>query len=460
VALLIHAAPAGLPRLDEIRLDGATILLVVALSITAGVLVGVVPARRIAGGHPQESLKSGSLTLADSREARRVRESMVGVEVGLSTLLMVTAVLLVSSLAHVLRVPAGFATERVLTAQLDMPPTTYADAGARERFYQGLMDRLRAVPGVRTVGWTSVLPLDGQGSVTGIDVPGSAAKIAPQANYRPVSFDYFAAAGIPVLRGRPFSERDRGQHEVVISASVAERFWPGENPIGRSVVTQWGPSETDEVVGVVGDIHTVSLDAAPVMMVYVPEWFDEVRHLGVPQSAGFVVRTAVEERGLENVVRRVFYATDPTVPIVRLRSMRETVLESVAPRRFQTVMASGFAVVALVLASLGIYGVIAYSVEQRRRELGIRAAIGARLGDLSGMVLRQGMAPVSVGVVTGLAGSILTGRLIGSLLFGVGGSDPAVLAATAGMVLIVAAAACYVPARRATRIDPIAALRE
>jgi predicted permease len=459
LASLIHAAPAGLPRLDEIHLDGATILLVVALSITAGVVFGVVPAWRIASGHPQESLKAGSLTMADSREARRVRESMVGVEVGLSTLLVVTAALLVSSLAHVLRVRAGFATERVLTAQLDMP-IAYAEPGARERFYQGLVDRLRAVPGIRAVGWTSVLPLDGEESVTGIDVPGSTAKVAPQANYRPVSLDYFAAAGIPVLRGRAFSESDRGRHQVVISASAAERFWPGEDPIGRSVVTQWGPPETDDVVGVVGDIHTVSLDAAPVMMVYVPEWFDSVRHLGVPRSAGFVVRTAVDERGIENVVRGVIHAADPTVPIVRLRSMRETVSESVASRRFQTVVALGFALVALVLASLGIYGVIAYSVEQRRRELGIRAAIGARRADLRGMVLRQGMTPVLAGIATGLAGSVVTGRLLGSLLFGVGGTDPATLAATASAVLVVAAAACYVPARRATRIDPIVALRE
>jgi predicted permease len=451
VAWLVRAAPPGLPRLDEVHMDARVLWFAVLLSIFTGALFGVLPAWRMAKSDPLESLRSGSAAAGESGRARRLRETLIGLEVGLATLLLIVAGLLTSSLMHLVRIHAGFATENVLIADVDLPPDRYADPAARLHFYNALLDRLRALPGVRAAGWVHILPLEGEGSVTGIDVPPRPSPSPPPANYRAVSPDYFAAMGIPLIRGRTFHESDRGRKVVVVSESVAQRFWPGQDPIGRTCLTFWGPQEANEVIGVVGDIRTIRMDAPPVMMVYV---------LGDPrQSGGIVVRTSGQERSVAPAVRQAIHATDPEVPIVALRPMSELVSESVAPRRFQMLLALLFASCALLLASLGIYGVIAYSVEQRRRELGIRAALGAQVSALRRMVLRQGMTPALAGLVTGIGASILAGQLMESLLFGVSPLDPPTLAAVALVVLVVALAACYFPARRATKIDPMAALR-
>lgn len=394
-------------------------------------------------------MKSGGAAAGESRRSRRLRETLVGLEVGLSTLLLIVAGLLTSSLLHLLHVNTGFATDNVLTAEVSLPQR-YSEPATRAHFYDTLLDHLRALPGVRATGWVSVLPLEGERSVTGIDVPPRSSASPPLANYRVASPGYFTAAGIPLLHGRSFNESDRGRKVVVVSESVAKRFWPGQDPIGRTCLTEWGPEEANEVIGVVGDIRTVRLDTPPVMMVYV---------LGVPQSAGIVVRTSIAERGMAAAVRRAIHATDPEVPIVALRPMSEAVSDSVAPHRFQMLLALFFAFSALFLASLGIYGVIAYSVERRSRELGLRAALGARFSDLRLMVLRQGMIPVLAGLVAGVGVSVVSGRLIESLLFGVSPLDPPTLALVAFVVLMVSIAACYLPARQATQVDPMVALR-
>src|SRR5205823_2353421 len=281
------------------------------------------------------------------------------------------------------------------TADVDLPPQSYSDPVVRLHFYNALLDRIRALPGVRAAGWVGRLPLEGETQVTGIDVPPGGPWHYP-ANFRAASPEYFAAIGIPLLRGRIFNESDRGRNVVVVSESVAKHFWPGQDPIGRTCLTFWGPRKEEEVIGVVGDVRTAKLEAPPVMMAYVPDWFR------APQSAGIAVRASGDERGLASAVRQAIHATDPEVPIVALRSMPELVSESVAPRRFQMLLALLFAGSALFLASLGTYGVIAYSVEQRRRELGIRAALGAQFSDLRRMVLRQGMTPAVAGLVAGV----------------------------------------------------------
>jgi putative ABC transport system permease protein len=449
---LVQTAPAGIPRLDEIQMDARVLWFALLLSVATGILFGALPAWRMSRSDPQETLKSGGMAAGESLRARRLRESLIGLEVGLSTLLLIVAGLLTSSLFHLLRVNMGFTTEKVLTADVDLPPQSYTDASVRLHFYNTLLDRLRALPGVRAAAWVSILPLEGEGSVTGIDIPPGKSASPPLANYRRVSANYFTAMGIPLLRGRIFSEADRNRKVVVVSESVAERFWPGQDPIGRTCLTEWGPEEADQVIGVVGDIRTVKLDAPPVMVVYVPD-------MAAPQSACIVVRTSGEERGLASAVRQAIHATDPEVPIVALRPMSDLVSESVGPRRFQMLLALLFACSALLLASLGIYGVIAYSVEQRRHELGLRLALGAQLSDLRRMVLRQGMAPVVAGFLLGVAGSILAGRLIESLLFGVSPNDLPTLAVVAFVVVMVSLAACYFPARRATKVDPMVALR-
>jgi predicted permease len=453
---LVRVAPAGLPRLDEVRMDGRVLAFAVLLSALTSVLFGALPAWRMAKNDPQEALKSGGAGSGESRRARHLREGLIGLEVGLSTLLLIVAGLLISSLFHVLRVNMGFATEHVLTAEVDLPPQSYSAAATRVHFYNNLLDRVQALPDVHAAGWVSRLPLRGQTSVTGIDVP-PGAKVPPPANFRVASSGYFAAMGIPVIRGRIFRESDRGRNVVVVSESVAKRFWPGQNPVGRTCLAYWGPKKEEEVIGVVADIHTVKLDEPPVMMVYVPDWFAGMER--VPKSAGIAVRTSTEEAGMASALRAAIQATDPEVPVVALRPMSDIVSGSVAPRRFQMFLALLFAISALFLASLGVYGVIAYSVEQRRHELGIRSALGAQGSDLRGMVLRQGMIPVAAGLVTGVGASNLVGRLIRGLLFGVSPFDLATLAAVAFVVVMVAMGACYIPARRATKVDPMVALR-
>jgi predicted permease len=455
---LIHLAPPGIPRLDEVQIDVRVLVFAVAASVGTGLLSGLLPALRIARSEPVDALKSGSLATTESRRTRRLRESLVGVEVGLTTLLLILAGLLVASLEQLLRVHTGFGVENVLVASVDLPPQDYSQPSTRLQFYERVLAGLKSLPAVRSAGWISIPPLGGEGSVTGVTIPGATQTRGetPVANYRPVSSDYFSAMGIPLLQGRIFGPPDRDRKIVVVSQSVAERFWPGKNPIGQTCITQWGPDVPSEVVGVVGDIRTVSLDEPPLMMVYVPEWFNEI---SVPSSASFVLRTGSEPESLTGTVRGLIHNIDANVPVTSLLPMRQIVSRSVDARRFPMFLALSFALSSLLLALLGIFGVVAYSVEQRRQELGIRMAIGADLNDLLRMVLRQGMAPVVVGVTAGVISAILAGSLIRSLLFGVSAHDPFTFAIVTFVIAAVAFLACYIPARRATKVDPMVALR-
>jgi putative ABC transport system permease protein len=460
VPWLLRAAPADLPRLDEVHVDARVLLFGLTLSLATSVLFGVLPAWRIAYANAQETLKAGSTSTTESHRTRRLREALIGLEVGLCAVLLIVAGLLATSLRQVLNVNAGFTPGRVLAADVDLPPQSYDKPDARLRFYDQSVTNIRAVPGVVSAAWVSILPLEGQGSVTGVSLPGAeeTGGKSPIANYRVVGPDYFKTMGIPLSAGREFTENDRTRHVVIVSRGLADRFWPNQNPIGKICVTAWGPPQNSEVVGVAGDIRTVSLDESPLLMVYTPGMFDSAT-LDGPQSASIVVRTATDPAGAAAAVRSVIRKIDPEVPIVALRPMSLLVAKSVSARRFQMSLALIFALSALLLASLGIFGVVAYSVEQRRHELGIRKALGAPDGRLRNMVLRQGMRPVFLGLAAGIAAAFFLGRLIGSLLFGVDPFDPQITAAVALVIVAVSLVGCWIPARRATRVDPMVALR-
>ncbi len=460
VPWLIHAAPADLPRLDEVHVDGHVLWFGLILSVGTSALFGMLPAWRIAYANAQETLKAGSSTTTESHRTRRLREALIGLEVGLCAALLIVAGLLATSLRQVLNVNAGFTPERVLAADVDLPPQSYDKPEQRMRFYDQSVAGIRALPGVLSAAWVSILPLEGQGSVTGVSLRGAQENSAesPIANYRVIGPDYFKTMGIPLGTGREFTETDRTRHAVIVSQGLADRFWPNQNPIGKICVTSWGRPQNSEVVGVAGDIHTVSLDEAPLLMVYVPNRFAGATPDG-PDSASIVVRTATEPSAAAPAVRSVIRKIDPEVPIVALRPMSLLVAQSVSTRRFQMSLALIFALSALLLASLGIFGVVAYSVEQRRHELGIRRALGAPDSRLRNMVLRQGMVPVFLGLVAGTAAAFFLGRLIGSLLFGVGTFDPLITVSVVLVIVGVSLVGCWIPARRATRIDPIAALR-
>jgi predicted permease len=452
---LLAFAPADLPRLDEVHVDARVLVFAIVISALTALLFGALPAWQIARTDPQRNLKSGESRTTESRRTRHLRHSLVGFEVALSALLLITAGLLISSLVRLLHVDAGFTTERILAADVDLPAASYAKSAQRAHFYDRVSAALAQLPGVASAGWVSKLPLTGENNVSDINVPGKKwpNNSAPLANYRAASSSYFETMHIPLRAGRFFDEHDRGHTVVVISRNATDALWPGENPIGKKCVLDWGGQEQAEVVGVAANIRTVRLDQAPMLMVYVPEWYD------VSPAASFVVRTGGDPRAIESGVRQVIHDTDASVPITALRPMNDVVSESVESRRFEMFLALSFAACALFLAALGIYGVVSYSTEQRRQELGIRLALGAQFSDLRGLVLRQGMTPVIVGLIAGIGLSLLGGRLIQSLLFGVRPFDPSTVACVVLVVLAVSLPASYIPARRAASVDPLVALR-
>jgi putative ABC transport system permease protein len=295
--------------------------------------------------------------------------------------------------------------------------------------------------------------------VDAINVPGRTAKDlqAPIANYRYISPGYFQSMGIPLRQGRLIEQVDRDRHVAVISESVAQGVWPGENPLGK----QFHPGSDDrpltQVIGVVADIRTVALDEPPLLMIYQPVGPGSPNWWGM--SASLVVRATIAPAALGSAVRGAIRSVDSGVPIVHLRPMGEIVSESVGARRFQMGLALLFAVFALLLAALGIYGVVGYSVARRRQELGIRMALGARGSDLRNLALLQGMSPVVVGWAAGVLAALVAGGVIRSLLFGVSAQDPLTIASVTLVVLVTAALACYIPARRAMKVDPMVALR-
>jgi putative ABC transport system permease protein len=404
-----------------------------------GILFGALPAWRVAHAEPQQALKAGAVTITEGRPARRLRESLIGFEVGVGTLLLIIAGLLTTSMVRLLGVDKGFSTEHVLTVDVSLPPQRYTKPEQKEEFYNNVLARVRALPGVNFAGWISRLPLEGQEQVDSINVPGrsTTGMQTPLANYRLVSPGYFQSMGIALRQGRLIEPVDHDRHVAVISESVAKK---DEKPLS-------------EVIGVVADVRAVALDEPPLLMVYLPAG---------PASrnyASLVVRAAIVPAALGTVVRGAIRSVDSGVPIRHLRPMSEIVSESVGVRRFQLRLASLFAIFALLLAALGIYGVVGYSVARRRQELGIRMALGAQGSHLRNLVLLQGMSPVVVGWVAGVMAALAAGGLIRGLLFGVPAQDPLTIAGVTLVVLVTAALACYIPARRAMKVDPMVALR-
>lgn len=457
VRWLVALAPANLPRLDEIHVDARVLLLMAGMSLLTGMLFGALPAWRVAHADPQQALKQGGTTTEGGR-TRRLRESLIGFEVGVGTLLLIVAGLLTTSLVHLLGVDKGFSAEHVLAVDVSLPPQSYAKPEQKLGFYDEVLARVRALPGVGSAGWISRLPLEGQEQVDSISVPGRASNLqAPVANYRYVNPSYFQAMGIPLLQGRWFEPVDGTRHVAVISEGVAKEVWPGENPLGLKFKTGGDEAPLTEVIGVVADIRTVALDESPLLMVYLPA--GPVSRNWSGSHASLVVRATMAPAALGSVVRGVIQGVDSGVPILHLHPMAEIVSESVSARRFELVLVCLFAIFALLLAALGIYGVVAYAVALRRRELGIRMAFGARAADLRSLVLRQGMWLVLAGWAAGVLTALLIGRVIRGLLFGVAPQDPLTIVSVTVAVLFVGAIACYIPAARTTKLDPMAALR-
>jgi predicted permease len=458
VRWLVALAPPSLPRLDESHIDARVLLLMVGVSLLTGILFGALPAWRVAHADPQQALKQGSGTTTEGGRTRRLRELLIGFEVGVGTLLLIVAGLLTTSLVRLLGVNKGFSAEHVLAVDVSLPPQSYTKPEQKQQFYEEVRMRVRTIPGVGSAGWISRLPLEGEEQVDSISVPGRPSNLqAPVANYRYVTPGYFEAAGIPLRQGRWIEPEDRNRSVAIISQSVAKEVWPGQNPLGMKFHTGGDEAPLAEVVGVVADVRTVALDESPLLTVYVPAGRASWNWSG--SRASLVVRATMAPTALGSAARGAIQSVDSGVPILHLRPMAEIVSKSVGVRRFEMTLACLFAVFALVLAALGIYGVVAYAVAQRTRELGIRMAFGARGADLRKLVLQQGMWLIISGWAAGLLAAIIAGRLIRSLLFGVSPQDPLTIASVTVAVLLVGALACYVPATRAMKLDPMAALR-
>ncbi len=443
-------------RLELVGIDAAVLAFTCVASIICGLVFGVVPALTASGTSLTDSLKEGGRSGSAAR-GNRTRGAFVVAEVALALVLLVGAGLLVRSFVRVLKQNPGFDPSRTVTMRLSLPQVRYGAEGQRSAFLDRFFTEVAALPGVDAAGAISFLPLMGLGAATSMEIVGKPIPPKgqePVTDVRVISHDYLRTMGVPLIKGRLFNEKDPSdaRDRVVINQAMAERYWPGEDPIGKQVRITWD-GRTDEVIGVVGNVRHEGLDVESRAMIYWPFARNNYGTVTVAvRGKGQPTATAAAVAG---IVRKL----DPLLVVANVKTMDEIVSNSVAQRRLTMLMLTIFAGVALLLAALGIYGVIAYGVTQRTQEIGIRMALGAQRGDVLKMVVRQALMLVAVGIAIGGAGALVLTRLMAGLLFQVGTSDPLTFAAVSGILALVALVASYLPGRRATRVDPVVALR-
>jgi predicted permease len=459
---LIGLAPEGIPRLGEVSMSTPIFLFALSVASLCGLIFSVAPAIRASHTPLVETLKEGGRLAGASH--RRVQRSLVVAEIALALMLSVGAGLMVRSFVALQHVSPGFEPSHLLTFRLSLPPAQYANGEAQRGFFSRLLQRLEALPGVQAAGLTISLPPYLLAMTDNFTVEGQVVPPNQSAPLGPLVFvneTYFSTLGAPLLRGRFFSERDddKAPEVVMINETLANQYFPGVDPVGRRL-KNGGPerpigpnNKWQTIVGVVGDINYSGLDAPPEPVVYY------AFRQATTNNQYVAVRTSMNPRSLEPAVKSVVADLDKDLPIVNLRTMDELMTEAVAPPRFRTILVSMFAVVGVLLAAIGIYGVMAYAVTERTHELGVRIALGANRGDVLRIVLGEAAWLAGWGVVLGVAGAFGATRLIQTLLFGVTPTDTLTFAAIAMLLTATAFVASYIPARRATRVDPMVALR-
>jgi putative ABC transport system permease protein len=461
VRVLRSLNPGGIPNLAETQVDGWVLLVTLGVALLTSVATGLVPALRAPYHDVVSALREGERSVAGHHRAGRLRHVLVAVEVALSIVLLVGAGLLVRSFGRVLGVDRGFATEN--RVMVDVGFTAAPSDSQQARAAQLLTDflsRLRSVPQITSAAFVHIRPLQGAGTGLGFgaaDRPDATGKEIPWAGWRIVSNDYFKTLGLPLIAGRDFTEQDKlGQPwKVIISKRIAELLWPGNDAVGRRLVLWKGQGESSgEVIGVVGDMRDWGLTDDPTYSVYFPVYGSTL------SPAPLVVHTSLFKATLVPMLRSVLAQLDPTVPLSGATTLDEIVGDSVAARRFTMLLLAALAVIALVLALAGIYGVLSYAVSQRRSEMGLRIALGASGRNVLRLVMFQGMRPVIIGLVIGIGGALALSRLMSSLLFGMTPADLPTYAAVAALLAGAAALACYIPARDALRVDVTATLKD
>lgn len=459
--LLLTAVPVELPFWMKFDLDGRVLAFTAAVSLLTGVVFGAAPALQASKVDLNVTLKEGGRSDGHAGAGmRRLRGLLVVGEVALSLVLLIGAGLMMRSFLRLQQVDVGVDPEHVLTMAVPLPSAKYRELERRSSFFQQLVERVGALPGVREVGAVSNLPLSGSlwgRSLTVEGRPVLSVGEAPMINHCVVTPGYFRAMGIPIQTGRDFAGADAkdAPKVTVVDERLARAYWPGESPLGKRV--RFGPPESNEpwhtVVGVVGEVRHERADAATRMSVYVPYQQIPVRQMTL------AVRTGGDPSALAAAVRNQVRGLDPDQPVTAVRTMGEVVSSAIWQPRLHAILFGVFAAVALALASVGIYGVMSYAVTQRTHEIGVRIALGARPRDIVRMVVGHGLALTLVGIALGAAFALALTRVMTSLLFEVSAADPATFAANVALLTAVSLVACYIPARRATRVDPLVALR-
>jgi putative ABC transport system permease protein len=455
VELLVKLSAGSIPSTAQVRIDATVLGFTLLISLVTGVLFGLAPALRTMKLNLSESLKEGGRSGSEGPQRNRTRSALVVLESAVAVVLLIGAGLLIRSLIELQKVSPGFDAHNVLTMRVDLPRAKYDKPDKAANFFSQLEGRIGGLPGVENVGLVSELPLTGLLSDMPYAVEGRPPVSIDQAfddDFRRVNRQYFAALRIPFLRGRNFTEQEVRQSAkvVIISDLLALQTFPNEEPIGKRLIMAMG-NEPFEIIGIVGDIRHRALESRPAAAMYLPTY--------EKGSMNVVIRTKGDAAGLSGAVRREVQRIDPDQPVADVRTMEEWVDTSVAAPRYRTTLLGLFALVALVLAATGIYGVMSYSVSQRTHEIGVRMALGARQLDVLKLVVRQGMILVVVGVGLGLLGAIALTRVMTTLLFDVTARDPLTFIVVAALLTLIAFVACYLPARRATKVDPLVALR-
>jgi len=453
--------PGDFPRVEEIQMDWRVLGFTLTASVLTGILFGFAPALQFSRADVQESIRETGRGTVGSMRRSRLRQALIVAEVALSVVLLAGAGLLFRSFMRLQAVNTGFVAQQVLTARLSPSGTNFKDDADYVAFYQRAMERISAIPGVQDVGAINTLPL-GKGPTTGFQIEGRPFTTPdkwPGANYRSVTPNYFRAMSIPLMQGRAFTDRDTAGAPLamIVNQALADQNFSGESAVGKRIT--FGNTDSNrqpvwfEIVGVTANVRSIELREEPEPELYFATLQDPFANMSI------VVRSTVEPESIAGTVRQVVTEVDRTVPVSNVETMEHIVSSSVTQPRFNLFLLAFFGVIALLLSAAGIYGVTAYTVTQRTYELGIRLALGAQVGDVLRMILRQGMAVIAVGVVLGLGSAFGLLRLMKSLLFGVSETDPLTYVGITLVLVVVALIACYIPARRATKVDPLEALR-
>jgi putative ABC transport system permease protein len=459
--LLKQFLPANIPRIEQISLDFRVVAFTAGASLAVGILSGLLPAWRVSHANLAGSLNETSRSSTEGVRGRRTRAVLVVLEIVLALVLLVSGGLLAESFLRLQKVRPGFDPVNVMTARIALPNATYGKPEQAAAFYKTLLARISELPGVRSASAAWWLPLSGSEITFNFDIEERPVPkaVQPLAQVNAVALDYFKTIAVPVLRGRDFTARDdiNAPLVVIISEEFARQFFPGEDPIGKRIKpggsVSPGEPPVREIVGVVGDTHLISLSAAPKPEIYVPHEQFAV------QGMSLLVGAAGDPRLLTETLRKTVADQDKDVPLFRPHTLVEYASQSVSQPRFNAMLVGLFALIALLLAAAGIFGVISYTVTQRTQEIGIRLALGAQRGDVLRLIIGQGMRLLAIGLVCGFAGVFGLGHLLQSLLFGIGAHDLATMFEVTTILSLVAFFACWIPATRAARVNPVIALR-